>query len=310
MSSNTILVSGAAGGRQGSTGNSLVHFLRERGESVRAFVHKQDERSEKLRTLGAEIVVGDLLSLQSVRIAMTDIRRAYFAYPVQDGLLEATINFASAARDAGVELVVNLSQLLQEQGEQPTPHQKRHWLSEQVFNWAAVGVVHLDATVFYENLRGLTRGSLVRSGSIALPWGPESTMVPMIAAEDVARVAAGVLTGPAMPNGTVMPLIGTVVTNQDIANAFTELLGRRIPYHEITDEEWVQNVAGAGINPAALEHLAHLWRQLRTVPRAVQDRYFVSDAIERIGGTPPKSLSQFLHEQKHVFSFGTAAAVA
>ena len=67
---------------------------------------------------------------------MGGIRRAYFAYPVQEGLLDAAATFAAAARSAGVEQVVNLSQWLQEGGEQPTPHQARHWLVEQIFDWA------------------------------------------------------------------------------------------------------------------------------------------------------------------------------
>lgn len=38
------------------------------------------------------------------------MKRAYFTYPVADGLLEAVTIFAISARDAGMELVVNNSQ--------------------------------------------------------------------------------------------------------------------------------------------------------------------------------------------------------
>ena len=44
--------------------------------------------------------------------------------------------------------------------------------------------------------------SLTRAGVVALPWGSESTAIPMAGAEEVARVAAAVLTGPVMPSGT------------------------------------------------------------------------------------------------------------
>jgi uncharacterized protein YbjT (DUF2867 family) len=303
MGTSTILVTGAAGGRQGSTGYHVTRLLLNRGRPVRAFVHRLDERSDELRALGAEVVQGDLLDLRSVTGAMAGVQRSYFAYPVQDGLLDATTTFAAAARAAGSELVVNLSQLLRRSGDQPTPHQKRHWLSEQIFDWAGIGAVHLDATVFYENLRALAGGSLAKAGTIALPWGPPTTEIPMISAQDVARVAVGVLSGPVMPNATVLPLIGSIVTLKEIVDTFSEILGRPVQYIELTDEQWIQNVSEAINNPTALEHLSHLWRYLRT--RSVEDQRTdqrVADTIERIGGAEPMSFRQFLHEQKGAFS--------
>jgi uncharacterized protein YbjT (DUF2867 family) len=161
-----VLVTGAAGGNQGSTGFHVTRFLLGKGRPVRAFVHRLDDRSDRLRALGAEVVEGDLRDFRSVAAAMSGIRQAYFAYPVQEGLLEAAATFAAAARSAGVEQVVNLSQWLQPTGEQPTPHQARHWLVEQIFDWAEVGAVHLDATVFYENLCTWALGSLAQSGVV------------------------------------------------------------------------------------------------------------------------------------------------
>jgi uncharacterized protein YbjT (DUF2867 family) len=108
--SHPILVTGAAGGPQGSTGRHIANFLLERGVPVRALVRKLDARSDTLRERGAEVVEGDLLNPASVRSVLQDIKRAYFTYPVTDGLLEATAIFAAAARDAGTELVVNNSQ--------------------------------------------------------------------------------------------------------------------------------------------------------------------------------------------------------
>src|SRR5271168_2388599 len=93
-----ILVTGAAGGIQGSTGFHVTRLLLDKGLPVRAFVHRLDDRSDRLRTLGAEVVDGDLRDFRSVAAAMGGIRRAYFAYPVQEGLLDAAATFAAAAR--------------------------------------------------------------------------------------------------------------------------------------------------------------------------------------------------------------------
>jgi len=301
MSLAPILVTGAAGGSQGSTGFHVTRLLWDKGSPVRAFVHRLDERSDRLRALGAEIVEGDLRDFRSVAAALNGIHRAYFAYPVQEGLLDAAATFAAAARSAGVEQVVNLSQWLQPDGEQPTPHQARHWLVEQIFDWADVGAVHLDATVFYENLCTWALSSLTRAGVVALPWGPESTAIPMVGAEDVARVAAAVLTGPMMPSGTVVRLMAGGVTNKEIADAFGQILGRSVGYVEISDKQWASAASAAGVNAVAVEHLTHLWRYLRTLPPEYQAFYHTSDAFEEFTSRPPHSLAQFLREQKDLF---------
>ena len=107
MSTNPrILVTGAAG----KTGSEVVEQLRERGFPVRALVRQRDERSARLEELGAEVQVGDLLDPESMRAAMQGVRRVYFVYPPQGELLvEATTIVAVAARDAGVDALVNMS---------------------------------------------------------------------------------------------------------------------------------------------------------------------------------------------------------
>lgn len=297
-----VLVTGAAGGSQGSTGLHVTRLLLDKGRPVRAFVHRLDDRSDRLRALGAEVVEGDLRDFRSVAAAMSGVRRAYFAYPVQEGLLDAAATFAAAARSAGVEQVVNLSQWLQATGEQPTPHQARHWLVERIFDWAEVGAAHLDAAVFYENLCTWALASLTRAGVIALPWGPEATAIPMVGAQDVARVAAAVLTGPVLPSGTVIRLMAGAVTNKEIAEAFSQVLGRSVDYVEISEKHWVSAASAAGVNAVAVEHLTHLWRYLRTLPPEYQAFYHLTDAFEDFTGAPPQSLPNFLREHQDLFA--------
>src|SRR6516225_8726418 len=153
-----VLVTSAAGGRQGKTGRHVSEMLLAQGIPVRAFVRQIDDRSERLRALGAEIVQGDFLDIRSVQRAAQGTSSVYFAYPVQDGLLDATATMALAARQAGISRLVNLV-MLESSADAPTPRMRQNYLSEQVFDWAAIGAVHIRATVFYENLRALVRMS-------------------------------------------------------------------------------------------------------------------------------------------------------
>src|SRR5258707_12888775 len=210
-----VLVTSASGGRQGKTGRHVSEMLLRRGVPVRAFVRSIDERSEHLRALGAEIFEGDFLDIRSVQRAVQGTSSIYFAYPVQDGLLDATAAMALAARDAGISRLVNLV-MLQSSPDAPTPRMRQNYLSEQVFDWAGIGAVHIRATVFYENLHSLVRLSLPAQGAVRLPWGSDQTVLPLVAGEDVARVAVGLLTSPSLTAGTAYPVSGTLISLKGI----------------------------------------------------------------------------------------------
>src|SRR5258707_15879238 len=144
-----ILVTSAAGGTQGRTGRNFSEMLPERGVSVRAFVRQIDERSDRLKSLGAEILVGDFLDVRSVEQAARGVSAIYFAYPVQDGLGDATAAMAFAARKHGVSRLVNLV-MDQSSIDAPTPRMRQKFLSEQGFERAGVGPLHLCPPLFYE----------------------------------------------------------------------------------------------------------------------------------------------------------------
>src|SRR5581483_8569314 len=294
-----ILVTSAAGGRQGKTGRHVAEQLLAHGVGVRALVRKLDERSERLRALGAEIFEGDFLNIRSMRRAAEGTSAIYFAYPVQDGLMDATAAMAVAAREAGVTRLVNLV-MLQSSPDAPTPRMRQNYLSEQVFEWANVGTVHIRATVFYENLASMVRQSLPAQGAIRLPWGNESTVLPLVAAEDVARVAVGLLTGPRPTAGSFHRLIGTTISLKDIVATFARVMGRNVHYEEISDEQWRRDVASRGFNPHAIEHLSSLWRAIRGAAIDPNDpRYAVTEAIDTIGGAKPKTFEAFVRASQN-----------
>ena len=66
---NPILVTGAAG-RVGAVGRTVTELLLKQGKAVRAMVRNEDERAQALRDMGAEVVVGNLLDLDSMHRAI------------------------------------------------------------------------------------------------------------------------------------------------------------------------------------------------------------------------------------------------
>ena len=299
-----ILVTGAAGGAQGSTGRRIASFLLEKGIPVRAFVHMLDARSDALRELGAEVVQGDLLDPDSVRAALRGIRRAYFTYSVSDGLLEATTIFANAAREAKTELVVNNSQL-QGAREAPSFRNMQHGLADRIFDWADVGAVHLHAPPYYENVRALVRKTVAEQKTVFLPWGDGSATIPLVGAEDVSRVAATLLADSETPSTGAYDLIAATPTVKEIVDTLSAALQRPIRYVGITDEQWAEAMRGR-INPHALDHLSHLWRYFRSTERRSNEEVRrIADTIRAVTGRRAQTLEEFF--KANAAEFGNVA---
>ena len=155
MSHETILVTGAAGG-VGSTAHSAIATLREQGHRIRAMVRKLDARADSLGDMGADVVVADMLDIIAVRAAMQGCSVVYFTMSILPTYLEAAANVAVTAKSLGVKAFVNLSQMtvseMSETATTSSPHQKQHWLAEQMLRWSGLPVVYLRPIAFFDGM--------------------------------------------------------------------------------------------------------------------------------------------------------------
>jgi uncharacterized protein YbjT (DUF2867 family) len=302
--SHPILITGAAGGQQGSTGRVIARLLLEQGIPVRALVHRLDARSDELSRQGAEIFEGDLLCAASVQQAMEKVKRAWFTYPVTDGLLEAATIFAATARDAGLERVINNSQFqatpddpaFRDLRYAPSFRNLQHRLADRIFDWARVGAVHIQAPPYYENVRALISRSVAEQDAAFLPWGDGSAVLPLAGGEDVARVAAALLTRPSLPAETVYPLVTETLTVREIVETLGRAIGRPVRYVAITDEQWTEAVKER-LNPHALDHLSHLWQHFRKG----EGHYRTTDTVRAVTGRDPQTLEEFFRANAGYF---------
>ena len=293
MSKPRILVTGATG----KTGANVVEQLIERGFHVRALARRRDDRSERLERLGAEVVLGDFLDLQSIRFAMKGVSRVFFCYPPQgDRLVEATAQVAIAARDAGVEALVNLSQITAREDSR-SPLARHHWLSENIFDWADIGAVHLRATFFAEMLFILGGQTIPAEGKLYLPYGTERHAP--VAAADIARVAVGILADPTMHVGERYVVTGPKsMTIAEMADVLSNELGRSIEYVDLPNDAWGQVLSEqVGLPEFLVTHLKAVADDHKNGVFSAQ-----TDVVKRIGGQAPQSLEDFVREHRESFA--------
>lgn len=293
MSTNRVLVTGAAG----FTGGATVDTALKLGLQVRALVRKDDARAAALRARGVEIVVGDLSRIDSVRAALEGIRAAYFVYPVSPGIIEATAYFAQAAKEAGVGAIVNMSQISARRDSKSHAAQN-HWVAERSFDWSGIPTTHLRPTFFAEWLIYPRAIEDIRKDKlIAIPFG--TARHAPIAAEDQGRVIGHILADPEPHAGQTYKLFGPVEMDyHSIAAAVSEALGTRITYTPITIEEFCRQLEERHHYPHFLvQHLAEVSQDCR-------DGLFAgtNDVIERITGEPPMTVQTFVSRHRQAFA--------
>lgn len=283
MQTEETLITGATG----KTGAPIVRMLTERGVPVRALVHRRDDRADRLEALGARVIVGDFLDLSSIRGAVKGVKSLYFCYPPIEGLLEATSHMAVAARDEGVETLINMSQITAREGA-PSPISRAHWVSEQVLDWADVGAVHIQPTFFAEDLYLFTGGSVGREGIMRLPFG-HGKHAP-VSADDIARVVVGILGDPASHRGGRYVVTGRhTMTLSAIAEEVGRGLGKPVTYIDVPIPAWRDALERhAGFPTYLATHLAAAAQDHRDGVLSAEN-----DVVERIGGQPPESVEAF-----------------
>ena len=242
----TVLITGATG----DTGRAVVKEAVALGLNVRAMVHKHDSRSE---ALGVDLVLGDLLDINTVRDAMQGVDAAYFVWPVQPGLIHATVNFAQAAKEANVSTILNLSQRSARR-ESKSDSCRDSYIAEQVLNWSGLPVIHLRPTYFLEWLLYPWQLPFLKRGILRLPVanGRHSP----IAAADQGRAIAAILKNPLPHIGQTIPLSGPVeMDHTQMARELSEALGRTILFQDLPIDEYCESITSMGVPPYIVQHL-------------------------------------------------------
>jgi len=257
----------------GDTGRPMVEYLLESGLQVRAMVRKDDARAQRLRDAGAEVVFGDLLTFRDVRAALEDVQRAYFNFPVGEGLVEAAVMFAQAAKEECLELIVNMPHI-QSRPQARSKATQNHWLSEQIFGWSGVPTTNLRVTFFMEWLTYIA--GLIRYGRYVMPFDADSRFAP-IAGRDIA------LTGP------------VEYSHRELAAEVSRVLAKDLPFEQATVTTFL-DLIGIPDDTAKLRHFEAV-----TIDRQEGRLAGVSNAAPTIIGRHLRTVEDFINEHRSLF---------
>jgi NAD(P)H dehydrogenase (quinone) len=279
---NRILITGAAG----SIGTHAVKRLLELNMPVRALVRNTDMRSDALAALGAEVVIGDLSDFNSISAAMKEVSRVLFVYPIAPGLIESADYLAQAALEQKVECIVNISQRTAVRNASSHSAQSS-WLAERLLDRSGVPVIHLQPTLFTDWLKYFAQ-TIKANDTYITPFG--DAKFGMIDTEDIAYVAASILTDPKGAIGQTYQLYGPEEINGfDAAAILSEVLQRKITFANLTPEAFGEILHNNGQPDYSTKHLMAVGHMFRT-----GEFRGMNNNVERLSGRKPLSAKDFI----------------
>lgn len=240
--SKTILVTGATG----QQGGAVARHLLVNGWSVRALT--RDASSEKAQALlkaGADVIQGNLDDYDSLVAALKGVYGVFSVQAFWDIGVEGEERqgkaLADAAKAANVQHLV-YSSVGGADRNSGVPHFESKWHIEERIRALNLPATILRPVEFMENLF-YTRQPIVEQGVLVAAKLTEKPHQ-WIAVEDIGWFVAYVFDHPEQYIGQAIELAGDSLTQTELANTLSRVIGRPVHYIEQTLDEVRQSPYG------------------------------------------------------------------
>ena len=276
-----ILVTGASG----KTGGAVARQLLREQWPVRTLAHRHDARSDELRSLGAEVVVADMSDAGQLARALRGVQRVYYVTLFEARMATAAAAFAEAARHAGIETIVQLSQWLSH-ASHPSIQTRETWQVDQMLA-AIPGTDHIivNPGMFADNfLRVVDFAALLH----VYPLLTGDSKSAPVANEDIARVVAALIKKPEGHTGKrFRPTGPALLSGRDMAAVIGKVVGHGVLPFDLPT--WLFRKS-ARMSGAAIHEVYNYDFYMREHRRgAFSFAGGVTDVVERLTDAPAES---------------------
>ncbi|WP_432510742.1 NmrA/HSCARG family protein [Kineococcus sp. SYSU DK001] len=266
-----VTVIGATGTQGGAVTRAL---LTDGGFAVRAVTRDATSpRAKALTELGAEVVEARLDDRDSLRAAFAGAHGAFLVTPFWEHRspareLAEVRNLIGAARSAQLQHVLwstleDTRQVIPaddermpflreetdgepdgEQGggraeEYRVPHfDVKGGAADALFAASGLPVTYLLMSFYWDQLLGDLAPQRDEDGTLALHLPVGTAPVAGVASDDIGRVALRVFQQPGTTIGATVPVVSDVLTGEQMAAAFTAVLGEPVAYRPLTPEQF------------------------------------------------------------------------
>ncbi len=292
---STLLVTGASGQLGRRVIAHLIQSLHVSPQNIIATTRKPEALAD-LASQGVVVRKADFDDPASLAAAFAGAERLLListdALDRPGRRLEQHLKAVDAAARAGVRHVVYTSMPRPEPGS-PIPFAPDHLGTEQALAASSMSWTILRHCWYHENLQTSLAGALA-SGRWASAAGDGATAY--VSREDCARADAAALAG-SDTSRTTHDITGPqALTTVQIAHIANEVLGRSIEVVPVSADQLGQGMAAGGV-PAFLVPLLVSF----DVNAKAGNVSRVTDAVQRLTGTPAQSLKEWMQANRAAF---------
>lgn len=285
-----ILVTGATGKLGSKVVESLLKSIpaKELAVSVR-----NPEKAEGLRSRGVEVRHGDFDQPETLENAFKGIDRLLIISA--DGDNETRIrqhtNAVQAADHAGVKFIAYTS--LANAAESKNLMAPPHVATEAAIIKTGIPYSFLRNNWYLENEIGSIQGAMAGA-----PWVTSAGegKVGWALQQDYADAAAAVLVGSGHEN-TVYELSGPLLTQEELAAALGNVLGKEVPVQQVSDEKYAEIMKGLGLPDFVIPIVVGIQESIRNGSLEVE-----SNDFEKVLGRPVAPINESLTQLVNAIS--------
>jgi uncharacterized protein YbjT (DUF2867 family) len=290
--SDKILVTGATG----NVGSEVVRSLLEMGQPVVAAAVDEGD-AQNVPGEDTETVLFRFGEGETYRDAFAGVGRLFLMRPPQISDVRTYLfPVVDRARQVGVRHIVFLS-LLGVERQRFVPHYRVEKKIE------ASGLPHtfLRPSFYMQNLNTTHRAEIRDRDEILIPVGKARTS--FIDVRDIGAVAAKVLTEPGHENRAYELTGGDALDYYQVADLFTEVLGRKITYRNPSIPHFIHYQRQQGITLPAILIMVGLY----TATRFGSGKRVTGDAAALLGRAPI-TMRQYIEDYAGVWQRGDPAS--
>ncbi|AUB36463.1 hypothetical protein COO91_02375 [Nostoc flagelliforme CCNUN1] len=219
-----FLITGATGG----IGRRVVRLLRQREQSVRAFV-RLTSRYSQLEHRGAEIFIGDLLEEKDIQKASRGVKYIISAHGSDSDALSldyrANIELIDQAKANGVEHFVFISVLGADRGYEDAPVFKAKRAVERYLSASGLNYTILRPSGLASNLLPLVEQ--FRETGLYLLIGDRKNRTSIVSTDDLAKIVVDSVTVEGARN-QILPVGGPeILLREDIPRIFGRIFNKQ-----------------------------------------------------------------------------------
>lgn len=288
----TIVVIGATG----NTGRAVVKELKALGQDPIAVVRNPDKARE---VLGADVktAVADLADKAALEKALKGADAVFLTTAVNPQLGEQNTNAIDAALAAGVKTLVRLSAGRAVVGpDSLAPAGRTHYAIDQRLRGLAIGWVILRPGLFMQNVLGQA-AAIKTDSKIVMPYKPDFRLA-LIDVRDTGAVAARILIDPKPHLGKEYEFTGAMTSFGEVADVFSEVLGRKITYVGVTPEQAAEAMKARGLPDWLVAHALAVGRIGNAGGFSTVDTRVIQQIVKR----DPITLKKFVTDHKALFA--------